>query len=172
MNIGRELWSQLASSLGGTVTAAPHQAPPDFEYLSTDTRTLHGRPRSAVTHRFHRPARTTPRRTCPRSSSCGTGRSWLYPGFRLVWGRPRRARTQGARHLVCIAEPWARCTTIPPRNSGRHHWVQRQNHRQGVGPFFDTRCTPAFPKSRKLEQSSWRPLVFVGTGRQCRHPSG
>ena len=42
MNIDRELWSQLASSLGGTVTAAPHQGPPDFEYLSTDTRTLHG----------------------------------------------------------------------------------------------------------------------------------
>lgn len=49
MNIGGELWAQLASSLGGTTASTAHQGPPHFEYLSTDTRNLHGS-KEALSH--------------------------------------------------------------------------------------------------------------------------
>lgn len=42
MNISQDLWKHLATSLKGTVNAPVNQRPPDFDYLSTDTRTLHG----------------------------------------------------------------------------------------------------------------------------------
>ena len=42
MTIGGDLWSHLATSLSGAVTATANQGPPNFEHLSTDTRTLHG----------------------------------------------------------------------------------------------------------------------------------
>ena len=49
MNIGPELWNVLASTLKGSVAASAVQGPPDFEYLSTDTRTLHGS-KAALSH--------------------------------------------------------------------------------------------------------------------------
>ena len=44
MKIGPALWKELADTLGGSVIGHPDGKPVDFEYLATDSRTLHAGP--------------------------------------------------------------------------------------------------------------------------------